>query len=122
MAVEHAGDEIPAAEAHARDRAADLRHVADDGVAPCRGPAEDANVAASGGNQSKDGAHQSRLARAIRSEDADEFAGGNLQADSVQNDAPAKRQAYVAKFDRVHPAYLGSARSRASSSPCIHVW
>ncbi len=102
VAIDDPGDEVPAAQAYGADGAANLRHVADRRVAPRRRPAEHADAAPAWRQQAKDGAHQCRLAGAVRSEHADELACCDLQADTVQHDAAAERQRHVAELDRVH--------------------
>src|ERR1700733_14609766 len=61
-----AGDDVPASEPQARNRTAVLRHVADLRVAACRRPAEHGDPAGGDGNEAERGAHEGRLAGAVR--------------------------------------------------------
>ena len=72
----------------ARDRAAILRHVADQGVAARRRLAEHRDRARSQRNEAERGAHERRLAGAVRAQHADEFAFLDLEAGG-REDIPA---------------------------------
>ena len=122
MAVDAAGDEIPAAQPQLRQRAADLRHVADGGIAARRRAAEHADGAAARRQQAEDGAHQRRLAGAVRAEHADELAVADRQTDVGQDGAAAERQASRRENSM---AFTIAARQRlvdASSSLIIQSW
>jgi hypothetical protein len=131
MPIDHAGDEIPAAQPHAIGHAAGLGHVADSGIAPCGRLAEDADRAAVRGHQPEDPAHQRGLAGAVRAKDTDKLVRGDRQADTGQDDTLAKHQPDIEELDRVHRgawgksrpvAPWGTARPIASSWVCIHAW
>ena len=103
-------------------RAAHLRHIADGGIAAGGRPAQHVDGAAAWRQQAENGAHQRRLAGAVRAEHADELAAPISPGDAFQHDPAAQRQAHIAEFDRVHGTYSGSARSTASSSLSIQDW
>ncbi|CAM2152069.1 hypothetical protein PT2222_270105 [Paraburkholderia tropica] len=87
--------EVAAAHAAARERRARLRHVADLRIAARDRFAEHADRAARGGHEAEDRAHQCGLARAVRSEHADEFALVHGEVGVAQDRAFAERERHA---------------------------
>ncbi len=83
-----AGDDVPAGQPQACDCPADLRDVADLGVAARYRPPKHRDLARSYGNETKRGAHKRRLAGAVRAQHADELALLDLEAGG-REDVPA---------------------------------
>jgi hypothetical protein len=85
MAIERAGDKIPAAESGASDAAMDLGHIPDSRISPRRGPTENADIAPLGATSPQDGAHERGLAGTVRTQYADELAGGDIDRNTGED-------------------------------------
>ena len=120
MSVDGARDEIPSAQPAWRNVASDLGQVADRRVAAHGRPAEHADLAAHRRDEPEDGAHEGRLARAVRPQHADEFRIAHREIHLVQEPPPADRERDAAEFDRAQGRAPDRARSSESSSESSH--
>jgi len=91
--IDNGGDKAPAAQSQVATGAANLRHVADCWIAASRQPAEHADRAAACRHQAQDGAHQRRLAGAVRSEHPDKLAVPISRLTSASTSGPANLSA-----------------------------
>jgi hypothetical protein len=89
VTINDPGYEVPATQSHDPGGAADLRLVADHLVAPSGRPAEHVDAALACRHQAKDGAHECRLAGAVRPKHAHQLAWRDLQTDAGQHGAAA---------------------------------
>ena len=71
------------------------------------------------GNETERGAHQRRLAGAVRAQNADEFAVLDVEAGGRENVPAAEPDRYIVEAKRGHYAPPASALSSALSCPII---
>ena len=98
VAVDAAGDEVPAREPQLIQRAAHLRHVADGGIAARHRPAQHADRAVARRQQAQYRAHQRGLARAVGPEHADELVVADREVDAGKHRPGAERQRHIRRI------------------------
>jgi hypothetical protein len=111
-------DEIARAQRHIRIEFDALRHVTDRAARLARWRSEDAYVSAAGGQEADRNVQERRLAGAVAADDADEFAGRDLESQAGEDLPLAAREAYIGKRKR---CLAHSARSSAPVSASIQI-
>jgi hypothetical protein len=93
-----AGDDVPGGQPQACKCPADLRDVADLGVAARHRAPKHRDLARAQGNETKRGAHERRLAGAIRAQHADEFPFLDREADRREDTPAAEPDRHTVKL------------------------